>query len=378
MTNIRLKVGFIGGGLDSAIGRAHFAAINIDRKYSLDAGMFSIDNAINLESSAFYGVDSTRTYHDISSFLEAEGKKLDAVMVLSPTPLHFEHINQVFDAGLPVISEKSLCAQSKDALTLAQRVANERQFLSVTFTYTGYPIVREIRRMIAQGELGELLACHVEMPQESFIRANSEGGKPNPQKWRQLDYEIPSVTLDLGSHVINLIEFITSNLVRKISAIAKHSGEVAQLIDNVMAIGELQSGTPISLNWNKVSLGKRNGLALSIYGSLGALSWEQENPEYLRFTGKDGATQILDRSHPRMKTAAEPRYQRFKVGHPAGYIEAFANLYHDIAIDLTDFKLGEKRKNPFTHDAENSAHGLKVLEALHESAKSQRWIEITH
>ena len=81
-----------------------------------------------------------------------------------------------------------------------------------------------------------------------------------------------------------------------------------------MAIGELQSGTPISLNWNKVSLGKRNGLALSIYGSLGALSWEQENPEYLRFTGKDGATQILDRSHSRMKLAAEPRYQRFKVG----------------------------------------------------------------
>ena len=79
-----------------------------------------------------------------------------------------------------------------------------------------------------------------------------------------------------------------------------------------------------------------------------------------------------------MKLAAEPRYQRFKVGHPAGYIEAFANLYHDIAIDLTDFKLGEKRNNPFTHDAENSAHGLKVLEALHESAKSQRWIEITH
>ena len=371
-----IKVGFIGGGLDSAIGRAHFAAINIDRKYSLDAGVFSIDSAINRTSGEFYGVNSARVYEDISQFLDHEKKNLDAVIVLTPTPLHHAHISQVFDAGLPVISEKALCANSKDAYDLVKRVKEEHKFLSVTFTYTGYPMIREIKRMIADGLLGDLLSCDFEMPQESFIRASASGGKPVPQEWRQLDYEIPSVTLDLGTHVINLLEFITGDQLARVSALANHAGEVSTLIDNVLVIGELDQGTPFSLNWNKVSLGKRNGLACTIYGSKAAISWEQENPEQLRFSGKDGALSVIDRSHSMISVASESRYQRFKVGHPAGYIEAFANLYHDIASDLTQFTSSSAISNPYTHDAENSAHGLAVLEAIHESAKNREWIEI--
>ena len=371
-----MKVGFIGGGTDSAIGRAHFSAINIDRKYSLDAGVFSIDSLANRGSGEFYGVSKERVYDDIESFLASECNQLDAVIVLTPTPLHFEHINQILDAQLPVISEKALCANSKDAATLADRVAREKRFLSVTFTYTGYPMVREIKRMVSDGILGELLACQVEMPQESFIRATASGGKPVPQEWRQLDYEIPSVTLDLGSHVVNLLEFITGDQIARVSALAHHSGEVSTLIDNVMAIGEMNRGSALSLNWNKVTLGKRNGLACTIHGSKASISWEQENPEYLRFAGKDGAVQILDRSHSMITIASQGRYQRFKVGHPAGYIEAFANLYQDIAKDLQSFKSGELLNNPYTHSATNSADGLRVLEALHESAASRSWVEI--
>jgi predicted dehydrogenase len=371
-----MKVGFIGGGLDSAIGSAHFAAINIDRKYSLDAGVFSIDGSINLSSGEFYGVDKNRVYANISDFVRAEQKNLDAVIVLSPTPLHSEHINHIFDAGISVISEKALCTNSKDAQLLATRIQSENRFLSVTFTYTGYPMVREIKRMISDGVLGDLLSVHVEMPQESFIRSSASGAKPQPQAWRQLDYEIPSVTLDLGSHVVSLLEFITGDYVARVSGIHSHAGEVSALIDNVLTIGELRNGTPISLNWNKISLGKRNGLACTIYGSNGSISWEQENPEYLRYGSKDGAIQIIDRSHPMVRVASERRYQRFKMGHPAGYIEAFANLYFDIAEDLTSHKAGRTFDNPYTHSARDSVHGLRVLEALHESAAKKEWIEI--
>jgi len=371
-----LRVGFIGGGLDSAIGRAHFGAINIDRKYSLDAGVFSIDKKVNSESAHFYGVDSSRVYDDISAFISGEKGRLDAAILLSPTPLHYEHINALFDAGIPVISEKALCTNSQDAHRLAERVDQEKNFLSVTFTYTGYPIVREIREMVAKGLLGEVISIHVEMAQESFIRESATGAKPTPQAWRQLDYEIPSVTLDLGSHVVNLLEFISGDQVAKVSALANHAGEVSALIDNVSAIGEMGRGTPISLLWNKVTLGKRNGLALSINGSKGALSWNQEEPELLRFAGQDGALSIIDRSHSMITLASESRYQRFKVGHPAGYIEAFANLYLDIADDLTRYKAGEKLDNPFTHSGANSADGLRVLEAIHQSASRKAWVEI--
>lgn len=371
-----MKVGFIGGGLDSAIGRAHFGGINIDRKYSLDAGVFSIEKNINSESAHFYGVEATRVYEDISSFIGGEKGRLDAAIVLSPTPLHFEHINSLLDAGIPVITEKSLCTNSQDAQRIAERVHQENKFLTVTFTYTGYPMVREIREMVTKGLLGEVISIHVEMAQESFIRASATGAKPTPQAWRQLDYEIPSVTLDLGSHVVNLLEFIASDQVVKVAALANHAGEVSDLVDNVRAIGEMGQGTPISLLWNKVTLGKRNGLALSINGSKGALSWIQEEPELLRFAGKDGALSIIDRSHSMITLASESRYQRFKVGHPAGYIEAFANLYLDIADDLATHKTGKKSENPFTHSAANSAHGLRVLEAIHQSAAHTEWVEI--
>ena len=215
------------------------------------------------------------------------------------------------------------------------------------------------------------------MRQESFIRSSATGAKPSPQNWRQLDYEIPSVTLDLGSHVINLLEFITGDHLARVSAVANHSGEVANLIDNVIAIGELRSGTPISLGWNKVTLGKRNGLACTVNGSNGAISWDQESPEYLRYAGKDGGLSIIDRSHSMISVASESRYQRFKVGHPAGYIEAFANLYLDIAEDLARYKTGEKFDNPYTHSGANSADGLKVLEAIHQSANRKAWVDIT-
>ena len=375
-SNKPIKVGFIGGGLDSAIGRAHFGAIHLDRKYSLEAGMFSIDESINQNSGVFYGVDPQRIYKSIPALLSSERENLNAIIVLSPTPLHYEHINQILDVGIPVISEKALCTSSQDAQALAQRVADEKKFLTVTFTYTGYPMVREIKRMIGDGVLGELLSIQIEMPQESFIRTTSTGAKPEPQQWRQHDYEIPSVTLDLGSHVLNLLQFLANEPLTRISAVAKHSGEVTDLVDNVLAIGELHCGTPVSLNWNKVSLGKRNGLACTIYGSLGALSWEQENPEYLRFAGKDGAIQILDRSHSMITVASASRYQRFKIGHPAGYIEAFANLYQDIADDLHTFKAGKSIDNPYTHSAGKSAEDLHILELLHESALNRKWIDI--
>lgn len=372
-----MKVGFIGGGLDSAIGRAHFAAINIDRKYSLDAGVFSIDKKVNSESGEFYGVNPSRVYGDISEFIGAESRGVDAVIVLTPTPLHYQHINALFDAGIAVISEKALCTNSHEATLLAERVAKENRFLSVTFTYTGYPMIREIKKKIRDGFLGDILSIEIQMPQESFIRASATGEKATPQAWRQLDYEIPSVTLDLGSHVINLLEFITGDQVARVSALANHSGDVAELIDNVLAVGELHSGTPILLGWNKVSLGKRNGLACAIYGSKGAVSWSQEDPEYLRYAGKDGAVSIIDRSHSMITVASESRYQRFKVGHPAGYIEAFANLYLDIAEDLARFKSGQAFNNQYTHDASNSANGLRVLEGIHQSATSKEWVEIT-
>ena len=376
----RFKVGFIGGGIDSAIGRAHFSALNIDRNFSVDSGVFSIDPEANRDSGNHYGVDEKRVYESIPDFLERESLKMDAVIVLTPTPLHFEHINLALDKKLAVVSEKALCTSSKAAQQITERVQAEKLFLTVTFTYTGYPMVREVKAMIADGDLGEILFAEVKMPQESFIKQGRDGSAANPQSWRQSDYEIPSVTLDLGTHVVNLLEFITGSALTQVSAVAKHSGSVTDITDNIVAIGETNNGAAVSLIWNKVSLGNRNGLSFSIFGSKGSVTWAQEDPEHLVLTDKQGVVQIIDRSHPTIKVASNNRYERFKVGHPAGYIEAFANLYSDIAQSLWQFKAGElekSMKNEFLHDAKNSASGLRVLEAIHESAQKKMWVQIT-
>lgn len=367
-----LQVAFVGGGVHSAVGYAHFNASRLDGHFRVVAGCFSRDAAHNQLSASTYGIDPEKAYPTWQALLEAEAGKLDAIIVLTPTPSHADIVLSAVKAGYPVICEKALGMSSDECFQIEQARQDRQGYLAVTFNYSGYPMVRELRRMIRAGKLGKLQQVHIEMPQEGYLRLGA-----NPQSWRRSDYGIPTVSLDLGVHVHHLVDFITDGK-KPLSVVGDQAryGQFDEVVDNVYCMAHYEDDIRMVSWWGKSALGYRNGLRIRVYGSEGSAEWYQIEPEVLRFSDNQGCTQLLDRGAAAAGLALELRYNRFKAGHPSGFIEAFANLYADIASDLRQSRLGQPRSNEFVYGALDAARGMSFLEKVSVSAVRREWLSL--
>ena len=195
-----LKLGFIGGATDSAIGATHRIASQMDGRWQLASGCFSTDEQINIETAQVSHVPADRLYADWQSLLGAERDSLDAIAVLTPTPIHTEIVISALEQGYAVICEKAVAVSSAESALISEAASKHDSFLAVTYNYTGYPMVRELQALIREGKLGKLNQIHIEMPQEGFARIDKDGEKPEPQSWRLHDDEISTLALDLASH----------------------------------------------------------------------------------------------------------------------------------------------------------------------------------
>lgn len=374
---IPLKLGFLGGGLNSAVGRCHQIASTMDREWEIVAGAFSRDPSVNEATATEWGISEDRTYGSLETFVEGEGGRIDAVCVLTPTPAHAEQISALLNAGFNVISEKALAGTSREAEALGRLAGETGRFLRVTMNYSGYPMVRELRQMIRLGRLGRVHGIHVEMPQEGFLKRDAQGNQIQPQAWRRRDGEVPTVALDLGTHTHHLIAFLLGSEPDRVVGTQAHHGNVTHVADYVSCLAKTSDDIDVSMWFGKTVLGQRNGLSVEVYGDLGAAQWVQANPEEIRFADSRGDVRILDRSSPGIEEAAKGRYQRFKAGHPAGFLEAFANLYVDLARDLKSWlETSETPQTSYTFGAEHAARGLRMLEGIAESQRRGTWITI--
>jgi len=367
-----LRAAFIGGAVSSAIGQTHFDASRMDGHFRVDAGCFSRHGQENARSAAVYGVSEDRTYDSWEQLLTAERDRIDLVVVLTPTPSHASIVDAALRAGHRVLCEKALAVSSADCAALAAQARSQSQYLAVTFNYSGYPMVRQLQRWIAEGRLGDIHHVHVEMPQEGFLRVGA-----SPQAWRRSDHEVPTVSLDLGVHVHHLVSFVLSG--RRPTAVVcdeASGGQFPGIIDSVQCLARYEGDVRVNAWWGKTFLGHRNGLRVRVYGQLGSAEWYQMDPEHLRFSDNDGHTTIVDRGSGEARVAQEARYNRFKSGHPSGFIEAFANLYTDIAQELRGDIRTPGEISPFVFGADHAREGLQMLEAARESARSGRWVEI--
>lgn len=371
-----LRLGFLGGGLNSAVGRCHEVASQMDGRWRLVAGAFSRHAEVNHETGRRWSVDDSRVYDDWRAMLEGEQGRLDAIAVLTPTPQHSEQIQQILAAGFDVIAEKALARTSAEASLLHAEAVAQGRFLGVTMNYSGYPMVRELRQMLRNGDLGEILAVHVEMPQEGFLKVDATGSQVMPQDWRQTDGPIPTVSLDLGTHTHHLLRFLTDEEPTSVVGVQAHHGRVTDVADYVSSLARLPSGADVNMWFGKCVLGHRNGLAVKVYGDRASAQWVQKNPEEIVVALPNGNISIIDRLSPGITEASRDRYQRFKGGHPAGFLEAFANLYWDLADDLIAFRSGAPASG-FTFGAEHAAAGLRMLESITASQKSQAWEQIS-
>ena len=367
-----LRLGFIGGSLDSAVGYTHYNSSRLDGHFRVDCGCFSLCQESNEETAETYGIAHERTHATWRELLEKERQAIDAVVVLTPTPDHSEIVIAALNAGHPVICEKALAVSSEECRAIGEAVARNRGFLAVTYNYSGYPMVRELRRLIADGALGRIQQIHIEMPQEGFLRQGAA-----PQAWRLKDHAVPTVSLDLGVHVHHLIHFLTGGKA-PLEVVGDQGtyGQFGEIIDNVYCLARYEGDLRVQTWYGKTALGYRNGLRIRVFGSLASAEWLQMQPEDLLFSQADGRRILIDRGSGDADVARQPRYNRFKPGHPSGFIEAFANLYVDIADHLRRHQAQKPRPNDFVYGACESEEGLRFLEAIAHSAQTRAWQQV--
>jgi predicted dehydrogenase len=370
----RLKVAFLGGALNSAVGRAHRAAIAMDQRYDLVAGCFSRHADINAESAASYGVETDRLYGGLDQLLAAEAGRLDAIIILTPTNQHRDQVLACLAADVPVICEKALVGSSTDAKAIQGAVADHDGFLAVTYNYTGYPMLRELRDMIAHGQLGEIEQILVEMPQEGFAKVGPDNRPITPQDWRLHDGSVPVLSLDLGVHLHSLAYFLTGQHPLDVVAMSNTFGNFNEIVDTVSCMARYSADISCSMWYSKTALGYRNGLKVRVFGKKGAAEWVQELPETLLLADDHGRKTIFDRASPEARIANLARYTRFKAGHPAGFIEAFANYYVDVADALAARAVDRAAAlPPYVLGIEVALDGIAMLEAIARSNASRAW-----
>ena len=355
----------VGGGINSAVGRVHQSALSICRLYNVANGYFSRNHDTHMESRKQWGVPAdayeASSYESLLEHYEdVEPRPL--VLLLTPTPLHHRQCLLALKKGFPVISEKSICSTLPEAAEIKACVEALKDFFKSTFNYSGYPMVRELRAIVAEGGIGKVNQIQVEMPQEGFVRPPLVAGKQvPPQRWRLVDQEVPTVCLDLGVHLHHLVMYVTG-----LPLIPDHAsyGNYTQYpgIIDTCSIGFTLDSLPSSgqMWFTKSAIGTRNGLRIRLFGSSGSLHWYQQSPELIHYDLINGSRQIIDRgSH--CLVATRHRYERMKSGHPAGFIEAFANIYEDIHHDYMVWRDSGQDPDSETLGVDVAYHGMKFF-----------------
>ncbi|MFL6578203.1 MAG: Gfo/Idh/MocA family protein, partial [Povalibacter sp.] len=359
------------------IGAVHRMAARVDGRYQLVAAVPSSDPEKSKRSGVALGLDADRVYPTIEAFIAGEAKRADGVEVVSvvtPNHMHYPQSSALLEAGFDVICDKPLTTNLADAEKLLALASAKRRLLGVTFNYTGYPMVRLARSLIAEGSLGKLRVVQVEYPQGWLATALEKTGQKQAS-WRTDPKQAGAGALgDIGSHAFQLAEFVTgeqvSELIADVSAIVP--GRVID--DNVNILLRFANGARGSLWASQVAIGHLNSLSLRVYCEKGALQWKQESPEELLVTRAEDAPRLMRRGDPGTPTSSVG----LPGGHPEGFIEAFSQLYTDFAEQVTA-RLEKREAAKSAMIAPDVVTGTRVMafiEAVLKSGQQSAWRKI--
>lgn len=363
---------FIGGSIASAIGNVHRIASQMDGSFRLVGGCFSRNAEINSATAAAWGVDQSRVYRDVSELVNAERLRGVTVAVLTPVFSHAPITTALLRAGIDIVSEKPLVADVAEAELIRREIKTGSSRLIVTFNYTGYPMIRELKARIERGDFGVVRQIRLTMQQESYIRRDANGNPIPPQQWRLEDRTIPTISLDLGMHVVHLQQFLMPQHPVSVFSRMSSFGSFNEVIDDVDIMYSCDHGLFVHGWWSKAAAGHTNGLSVEVFGTEGSARWIQLEPETMRLRSVSGVESIIHRGTLGCLLAGQPRYNRFKAGHPDGFIEAFGNLYVDIATELLGAPDTEKRPTTVAEfTADQSQLLLGLLSAAVESSRSK-------
>jgi predicted dehydrogenase len=373
-----LRWGMIGGGEGAFIGAVHRMAARLDGRYQLVAGVFSSDAEKTKRSAAALGVDPARAYPNVAAMLAAEAKRPDGIEVVSivtPNHVHYEQSAACLEAGLDVICDKPLTTNLPDAEKLVKLAAEKRRLLGVTFNYTGYPMIRHAKQLIADGLIGELRVVQAEYPQGWLATAVEKTGQKQAS-WRTDPKLAGAGALgDIGSHSFQLVEFVTGAKVAEVAADVSAIVPGRPIDDNVNVLLRFANGARGSLWASQVAIGHLNSHRLRVYGETGSIQWFQERPEELLIVEAGEAPRFVRRGDPGTPTSSVA----LPGGHPEGFIEAFSQLYTDFAERVTARleSRSPKAASLFAPDVVTGTRVMAFIEAVLKSGKANSaWTKV--
>ena len=378
----RLRLGMVGGGSGAFIGAVHRMAARLDDRYELVAGALSATPEKAKASGAALGLAPDRCYGDFEAMAQRERRLkdgIDAAVIVTPNHVHFAAAKAFLKRGIHVICDKPLTTSLKDAHRLAELVERSGCVLVLTHNYTGYPMIRQARQMVADGLLGPIRVVQVEYAQD-WLTTRLEATGHKQAEWRtDPERSGPAgCTGDIATHAINLACFVTGLELESLAAELTTFLPGRALDDNAHLMLRFAGGAKGMLWASQVAPGNENGLRLRVYGEMGGLEWAQEDPNYLHHAPYGQPPQLIRRGGAGAMPVAA-RVTRVPSGHPEGYLEAFATLYND-AAELIWAKIEGRAPDAAIGPlpgVQEGVEGVRFIEAaLRSSRRNGAWVEL--
>lgn len=377
----KIRLGMVGGGAGAFIGAVHRMAARLDDHYDLVAGALSSTPEKSVASGRELGLDPERCYGSYEEMAEKEAARpdgIEAVSIVTPNHVHYPAAKAFLERGIHVICDKPLTSSLEDAKKLKAVADKAKALFVLTHNYTGYPMVRQAREMVAGGLLGQIRVVQVEYAQDWLTEAVEQTGAKQAV-WRTDPKQsgVGGATGDIGTHAFNLASFVTGLTLDSLAADLDSFVEGRRVDDNGHVLLRFAGGAKGMLWCSQVAPGNENALKLRVYGTKGGLEWEQENPNYLWFTPFGEQKRLVTRNGAGAGQAAA-RVSRIPGGHPEGYLEAFATIYTEAAAAINAAKSGVPLDPAVIYPTiDDGVKGVAFVEACVQSSKQNGgWVKL--
>ena len=336
MPNNKIRLGILGGGGDSLIGVLHRIASSMHDNYEIVGGVFNPEHEESLKFARHLGLDENRVYKDYETFINEEikldsEKRIEVVSVLTPNFLHFPMAKMLLENDFHVICEKPLTTTYAEAKELFKIKESKDLVFAVTYTYTGYPMVRQMTKMVANGEIGKVHKVDAQYLQ-GWLNPVVHDVEKRSSTWR-LNPKVSGISCcvgDIGTHAFNMVELVAGSNVKKILSHLNNLYDDNPMDVDANILIQLENGANGTIRSSQIATGEENNLRISIYGDKGGLKWEQENPNYLYHLSDNEPMRVLKTAHPynydisNISTKIPP-------GHPEGIFDSMGNIYNGVA-----------------------------------------------
>jgi predicted dehydrogenase len=381
MESRKLRAGMIGGGIGAFIGPVHRMALELDGNAEVIAGAFSRDAEKSRTSAAQLFLDPGRVYHDYRRMAEREAelpddRRLDFAVVVTPNASHFEIARTFLEHGFHVVCDKPVTLTLEEAKILQKTAETTERLFMITHAYTGYPMVKQAKQMIENGELGDILKVVVEYFQ-GWVPFRLHGAAKGDKAWK-FDPKVSGHSLtvaDIGTHAENLAHYVTGLEIEELCAEATSFMAGSELEDDATVMIRYRGGAKGTLSVSQMLTGEHNGLTIRVYGTQKSVFWKQEQPDTLLVRDINRFDTILHKGGPDLCAEANAA-KRLPSGHPDGLIVAFANLYRAFFQSIWRQLRGEEGVQGDFPNIDDGVRGMAFVETVLDSSSSQtKWIK---